>query len=259
VGLFEDWCSRQADDQGVRRYWLLVEKPNARDGIRPRLAEIIRSHYDRLEIIAQDVARLGYAGAANILRERLPRSSTARSGDLGEILGTELAEEAVGFRVPVRRLRHKDGREMALRGDDFIGIGYDEDGKLWLLKGEAKSALALGAPTIRDARQVLMRDDGHCTPHSLLFVADRLLESAAQDDLELGRAIRDGIGDKTIHSRRVDHMLFTFSGNAPPPSLRADLDAAEDARNQYVVNLRVADHQEFIEAMYEETQNLGND
>jgi hypothetical protein len=259
VGLFEDWCTKKTDEKGAKRYWLLVEKPNGRDGIRARLAEVMRSHYDRLEMIAEDVASLGYAGAANILRERLPRNATSRSGDLGEILGTELVEETTNFRIPVRRLRHKDGREMALRGDDFIGIGYDSNNKLWLLKGEAKSALALGAPTIRDAREVLMRDDGHCTPHSLLFVADRLLQSAVKEELALGRTIRNGIGDKTIHSSRVDHMMFTFSGNAPPPSLKADLDAAEKTRNHYVINLRVEDHQEFIEAMYEETQNLGND
>lgn len=26
-----------------------------------------------------------------------------------------------------------------MRGDDFIGVGYDPDEKLWLLKGESKT------------------------------------------------------------------------------------------------------------------------
>jgi hypothetical protein len=42
-----------------------------------------------------------------------------------EILATELVEEEIGLRVPVRRLRYKDGRNMPMRGDDFIGAGYE--------------------------------------------------------------------------------------------------------------------------------------
>jgi hypothetical protein len=53
----------------------------------------MRSHYDRLERIAADVERLGYAAAAKILSTELPKTMTARSGDLGEILATELVEE----------------------------------------------------------------------------------------------------------------------------------------------------------------------
>jgi hypothetical protein len=52
----------------------------------------------------------------------------------------------------VRRLRYKDGREMALRGDDFIGAAYDPNDKLWLLKGEAKSNKTLDKTTITNAR-----------------------------------------------------------------------------------------------------------
>ncbi len=46
---------------------------------------------------------------------------------MGEILATEFIEFQTEFRIPVRRLRYKDGREMALRGDDFLGVNEDED------------------------------------------------------------------------------------------------------------------------------------
>ena len=123
VALYNAWCEAQKERTGRKRYWTLAEKSGGRELIRAALAETMRSHYDRLERIADDVARLGYEGAANILRATLPRTPRARSGDLGEILATELVEEEIGLRVPVRRLRYKDGREMALRGDDFIGAG----------------------------------------------------------------------------------------------------------------------------------------
>jgi hypothetical protein len=54
-------------------------------------------------------------------------------------------------------------------------MGHGE--KLWLLKGEAKSNKVLGKATVMSARKVLDRDNGRCTPDSLLFVANRLLES----------------------------------------------------------------------------------
>src|SRR5690606_19399783 len=141
----------------------------------------------RLESIASDVNQLGYVVASEILKSVMPRTAKARSGDFGEILGTELVEEEVGLRVPVRRLRYKDGRDMALRGDDFIGAGYGEtDEKLWLLKGEAKSNKVLGKTTVTSARKVLDRDNGRCTPDSLLFVANRLLDSDDPDEKALG-------------------------------------------------------------------------
>ena len=166
------------------------------------LSKTIRSHYDRLERIAHDVARLGYKRAATILAAAIPNKPKARSGDLGEILATELVEEKVGLTVPVRRLRYKDGREMAMRGDDFIGAGYGaDDDKLWLLKGEAKSNKGLGKTTITNGRKVLKRNNGRCTPDLLLFVANRLLESTDEDEVALGRAIRDEVD--VIRSGRI--------------------------------------------------------
>jgi hypothetical protein len=260
VPLFSSWCDSEEEEDARKRYWTFCERRGGRDAIRKTLAETMRSHYDRLERIAEDVARLGYKGASTILAAELPKKPRARSGDLGEILATELVEEKIGLRVPVRRLRYKDGREMAMRGDDFIGAGYgSNDGKLWLLKGEAKSNRVLGKTTITDARKVLNRDNGRCTPDSLLFVANRLLESSDKTEVALGRTIRDEVGCNSLRPDRIDHVLFTVSGNLPPTALKDDLEAAGSGRDQYVVNLRVEDHQDFIAEMYEEALKLGDD
>ena len=86
-----------------------------------------------------------------------------------------------------------------------------------------------------------------------------MLESNEAEDVALGRAIRDEIGLKVPRAGRIDHMLFTMSGNAPPAALKEDLDAATTNRDQFVVNLRIEDHQDFIKEMYEEAEDLGND
>jgi hypothetical protein len=138
MALFDNWCTSTEDGTNRKRLWKLVERPSGRDAVRAELGQRVRSHYDRLDRIADDVAALGYAGAAEILRELLPRTKKARSGDLGEILASELVEQRMDFNIPIRRMRYKDGREVPLRGDDFIGIGHDDEDRLRLLKGRGE-------------------------------------------------------------------------------------------------------------------------
>lgn len=259
MGLYKRWCESTIEKGERKHYWTYVERAGGRIEIREDLVKTIRSHYDRLERIAEDVKRLGFEVASEILRAATPQTKKGRSGDLGEILATELVEEEIGLRIPVRRLRYKDGRNMAMRGDDFIGAGYDEAGeKLWLLKGEAKSNKVLGKATVTSARKVLDRDNGRCTPDSLLFIANRLLESSAPADNELGRSLRDEVGLKSLRADRIDHMLFTVSGNGPHASLKEDLEATGTNRDHYVVNLHIEDHQDFIAAIYQEAEDLGD-
>lgn len=258
--LYKSWCESTKVKNKRKHYWTYVEKDGGREEVRGDLAETIRSHYDRLDRIAADVKRLGYDVASEILSSAMPQTAKGRSGDLGEILATELVEEEIGLRIPVRRLRYKDGRNMAMRGDDFIGAGYGgEHEELWLLKGEAKSNKVLGKATTASARKVLNRDNGRCTPDSLLFVANRLLESDNPEDNELGRSLRDEVGLKSLRADRIDHMLFTISGNGPHKSLKEDLDAASTNRDHYVVNIHIEDHQQFITEMYQEAEDLGGD
>lgn len=259
MGFYERWCEATKVEDKRKRFWTYTEKVGGREEVREELAKTIRSHYDRLERIADDVQRLGYEAAAKILREAMPQTKKARSGDLGEILATELVEEEIGLRVPVRRLRYKDGREMAMRGDDFIGAGYGgKDQKLWLLKGEAKSNQTLSGSTVSSARKVLNRDNGRCTPSSLWFVANRLLDSSDPDDNALGRDLRDEVGLKALRPDRIDHMLFTVSGNGPHASLKEDFDVVGTNRDHYVVNIHIKDHQKFIADIFREAEDLGD-
>lgn len=257
MALFSDWCDCERGNNARKRLWKFTERDGGRAAIAGDLPDLLRSHYDDMDRIAEDIRALGFAGAAALLAERLPRTTRARSGELGEILATELVEEELGFEVPVRRLRYKDGREMALRGDDFIGVRVDEAGALCLLKGEAKSRATLARPTIGEARAALSRDDGRPTATSILFVADRLMERD-DDKAVLGRTIRNEVASKTIPATRIDHALFTVSGNAAPQALADDLEAASADRTHTVIHLRIEDHQDFIRTSYEGALALGD-
>lgn len=256
--MIEEWLDIEEADHGERkRLYMLAEKDGGRAVVKADLIGRVRGHYDDPKNIADDIEELGFPGASNILRERMPRDTKKRSGEVGEILAAEFIEHQTGFRIPVRRLRYKDGREMALRGDDFLGI-EEVDGSLSYLKGEAKSGRNMGGGVITDARSRLRDDDGRPTPISLLFVADRLLEGN-EDDQALGRQIRNAMGRRSIQARYVWHALFTLTGNDRRAELEADLDEVGGDHGYISVNLRINDHQEFIAWIYEEAENLGDD
>ena len=85
------------------------------------------------------------------------------------------------------------------------------------------------------------------------------MESNDADDVALGRDLRDEVGLKALRADRIDHMLFTVSGNGPHASLKEDLEGAGTNRDHYVVNLHIEDHQDFIKEMYQEAEDLGDD
>lgn len=254
----EQWCSFQRTANGRKSLWLVAEIVGGRASIYDALIAACRAHYDDLDRIAEDVAALGYANAAAILAERLPQTARARSGELGEILATEIVENQLDYEVPIRRLRYKDGREMALRGDDFIGIQQDDVNQLSFLKGEAKSRQAMDAATIEEARRVLSRDDGRPTPISLLFVADQLI-SKGEPYANLGRRLRHEVALRATPAGRITHVLFSLCGNDASVFLATDLAGADAGRPHISIQLRILDHQDFIRDVYEEVAALGDD
>jgi hypothetical protein len=256
--LFVGWCKCERSDTGRKHLLKYTEKVGGRAAITANLPTVLRSHYDDARRIADDVAKLGYTKAAALLAERMPRSKKARSGELGEILATELVEESLGYRVPIRRLRYKDGREMALRGDDFIGVVVEADSTLRFAKGESKSRANLSLAAITEARTALSRDAGRPTPTSILFVADRLMDLGGDEEV-LGRAIRDEVAARVVPAARIEHILFTISGNPMPQALADDLANAANERPHTVIHVCVPDHQDFIKSSYEEALKLGDD
>ena len=88
---------RQSEKDKRKCYWTYVEKDGGRDEIRDDLAETIRSHYDRLERIADDVDRLGYKVAAKILSVIRRRKLTPR------IIGYQRFIAPIGVE-PARRI-----------------------------------------------------------------------------------------------------------------------------------------------------------
>jgi len=175
------------------------------------------------------------------------------SGDLGEILGVAYLSEFTEFKYGVKKLRWKDHRNMAMRGEDVLAFGIDtKTGNLILVKGEAKSRVKLAASVVATARKALCSNKGHPSAHAMSYLADRFFE---QGETQMTDLLDNAQLKKRMPLSRVTHLLFTFSGNDPTEILHKNLSGYPDNIRQMYVGLQVAKHQEFIKAVFKEAAN----
>jgi hypothetical protein len=245
------WLTTNSSTVGKHPLHIMTESAGGRAGVLDDLRAVLRTHYVAADITAQRIADLGAPKTAKILRELLPKTKTARSGDLGEVLATEIAEQTLGFIVPVRRLRWKDGRNMALRGDDIIGIRVDANGKLvGLLKGESKSYARLTNAVLEKAAEVLDRDRGRPGRHAVLFIATRLRETGKDEDAALAAQL-EGAVVAGFSGSTVEQFLLALTGIDPKALLASHLtSASKKKRPRHAVGVQIADHGDFIKLLF---------
>lgn len=246
VDILDRWFSSSKEGVANHTLLILVEDISVRDQEIPELQKIMRGHYAAPEMMAKWLSDLGASDTATFFSEKVPINPRGRSGDFGEILATEVAERKLGFVVPVRKLRFKDGRNSALRGDDLIGISRDIAGRLTFLKGEAKSRLQLDSTTVAKAGEALDRDNGHPDRHSIVFIAERLRDQG--DDslaLELVKTLL-----ASFKGSLIEHFLFTVSGNNPSSILRVHLSAFPIPIRRNAVGVHVSGHAALIERLF---------
>jgi Cap4 SAVED domain len=253
--MFDDWCDDAAAPAGAHTLRILTARPAHLELGVAAIAAEIPGHYASEEHIARTLERLGKPAAAQVVREKLPTTKSIRSGDLGEILATEYIDEKTEYEAPIKRLRWKDHRNMALRGDDVIGMRLGEDARHFL-KTEAKSRVNLAANVLAEARSALEKHNGLPSPHALEFISEQLLSAG---DTELADAIDDALLKTGIAPDKVCHLLFTLSGNDPTVRLQTALNGYGGAITQMGAGLRVATHAAFVKDVYEKVIADGND
>lgn len=246
---FPNWCDRADEAHGVHALHVVTARP-ADTGLGcDAVAAVVAGHYAGEEQIARILRRLGRPKSATFVEGKLPTTKSIRSGDLGEILATEYVTSQTPYTVPVKRLRWKDHRNMAMRGDDVIGLLRDPaTGRLSFLKGEAKSRALLAAGVVVEARNGLDKDGGLPSAHALEFISSRLMDGGQE---ELADAIDDALLKHGIAPQSVQHLLFTFSGNDPTGYLRPSVRVYAGGYSQRYVGVQVATHGAFIADVYD--------
>jgi hypothetical protein len=256
--LFDTWLDATEEVEQRKVLWRAAEPNEQREAVLPELCARTRSHYVSDEEIAAFLEALDYPEAAGIVRENYPEGATGRSGDLGEILCAELIEEWCAFSVPIRKLRYKDHREQAMRGEDVIGIRHDDENRLCLLKAEAKSAQSLSTDTVIAARQGLDANSGRPTSHALIYLARKLLDIGGEQEA-LAKELLQEAARRAVPKTRVSHCLFTITGNAAGDMIDDDFADADGDRDQFIVHIRIPKHGEFVAEVYDAVVNLALD
>lgn len=211
------------------------------------LAKTCRTHY----VSRKWLATFGRKTLATKLATVLPVSKRQRSGDLGEILACEYVNRKEwGYEAPVLRLRWKDGRELAMRGDDVIGFDLSVS-PVGLLKGESKSRAALADATLKDIRKALRRNKGRPSAHTIAFIVDQLVDAGK---IKLARRIEgETAGARLLSKRQLAHLHFVFCGNDPTALLQAHLTPLNiPGITQLAVAIHCKDHQATIGKVYSE-------
>lgn len=249
--IFDTWCATDVQTDGRKKLQKLSEVTGGRQAILPELATRVESHYVSDDKLSGWIKRLGFDYASACVRQLLPTTPTGMSGDLGEIIASELIEEKLGYAVPVKKLRDKDHRQMAMRGEDVIGVGLDAHGKLRLLKGESKSAQALSTETVVNARKGLDKDEGRPTPHALIFLGSRMGDSSNAAQKLLGDKLMIEAITNAVPLNQIAHYMFTMTGNPANSAINEDFANANGNRDQHMVNLRIPDHANFVQSVFQ--------
>lgn len=231
----------ETDDcpENVRVY---CEEDGAREEIFEELVNAVLDNLIGLETIEQ---MGGFPRSIVVIRNKIPSEIRTQSGDLGEIVATEYIEEMTEYIVPVRKLRFKSDRNLAMRGDDLIAI-KQHNGRVRLYKAEAKSRNRLSKSVVAEACGALESHEGQPNPSSLAFISIRL-RNEGNDDLA---KVIEGIQESPVPKSRITHIVFTLSGNDPEKSLSVHSESTTDI-NRLLIGICVDDHAGLIESVFE--------
>jgi len=248
VTQFDKWCTVVTTPVGGWELKVLTADAGQIDFAVKAISAAIPDQYTSEGRLADIMKKLGKVKTAQFIETSLPTSNSVRSGDLGEVLGVTYLAEFTEFKLHVKRLRWKDHRNMAMRGEDILAFAVSDEGNLLVLKGEAKSRKTLNATTIKDARKALAANNGRPSAHAMAFMATRYFEigdKAMTDLLDQAQL------DEQLTQEQVTHMMFILSGNNPTNQLTNDLSGCTGAMRQISVGVVVTTHQEFIKSVFD--------
>lgn len=240
---FRDWMDASHPEDGEKRLVLLRERDGTRSLIESAFEATVKDHLVGLGIIHRIK---GYEKSLAFIRNKMPRPIAVRSGDCGEILATEYIEQCTAYRVPIKRLRFKDDRDTAMRGDDVIALRKAVS-RWHVLKAESKSRASMGGAVVQEAIKGLSRNAGRPNPSSLAFISLRLREEDRDEEAE----VIESLQARTPRAGEIEHLIFALSGNDPCRHLKAHLDDSAAPCRRHLVGCVIEDHQDFINGVFD--------
>jgi len=151
------WLEVEEKSQAERTFaeQKAVESDGIRGAIQPFLAEALHEHHTPRQKVAQVLAELGYAGAAEHFSHELPKANTTRKGNFGEVVASEHLRQRYDYSMPVFRLRYRDS-DLPMRGEDIVAFEVSDEGEVVrVIIGEAKAVKRFRRDTVTEAHERL--------------------------------------------------------------------------------------------------------
>lgn len=239
--IITDWMTQAHPVAGMSELTVLREKAGARAVVTDAIDTTVKDHLVGLDILD----RIGtYKRALAHIRNKLPTNKQVRSGDLAEIFVSEYVDQCTEYDVPIKKLRWKDDRTVAMRGNDVIASRKHKS-RWFLLKGESKSRASLRDDAVEEAVGGLRKHSGRPNPCTLAFISSRLREM--DRDAEAG--VFEDLQSRPLRHDEIEHLIFTLSGNDPTTYLSKHPTASARVRC-HLVGCVIPDHQQFIESVF---------
>jgi hypothetical protein len=156
---------------------------------------------------------------------------------------SEFIEVVLGVAVPVKKLRHKDGRNNPIRGVDSLGVMI-QDNELIFVKGEAKVRRYLTTRVIDEAKTGLNDANGSISRYTALYV----VQHGDPQDLDLHRACEAAADGR--RSATTYHLLFAGYERTVGGAIAAFIRSAGADRRTYAIGVKLDDYRNFISDVY---------
>ncbi|PLS78875.1 MAG: hypothetical protein CYG59_16190 [Chloroflexi bacterium] len=225
----------------------LQEEPGARDTVLAGLTRLVFDYHNDPSEYRSDLEWLGFPGVAAEL-DRRPRAAATRMGNFGEIVASEYVQHALGYDMPIVRLRYNPNPNQSMKGDDVLAFKFGQaDGSgREVLVGEAKVRQRFATDVVEEAYEQLSSSQRRPIPTSLTFVAYVLRR---EGQMEKAEAVLTFLNTFLPHRKRW--LLFIATSNQPRDPFACVQQSGTCPDNLLAINITVANLQTLVRTLFE--------
>lgn len=183
------------------------------------LSQAIVDHHFHLSRVNDWLEDLGFQETRAELDKELKFDHNTKLGNFGEVIASEALVQREGYKIPVFKLRFRDGK-LPMRGEDIIAFRINENESVDLvIVGEAKVRATFDYQAVASAFERL---ESSYKPHpqTLSLISEVLYNANRNDE---GRAIDALKRQLATGAVQQEHWIVILSGNAPDDPFR-DID-----------------------------------
>jgi hypothetical protein len=172
-----NWCERNPCPYSQFQVTDIEERDAPSQDVKTYLANLLRTARFDPQFLHDMAQTLGWAGVQRMIAQGIPTVSSAKRGEFGEVLMTEILSNFHGYTIPIFKLRFKMTANQSLPSTDILALKIDATGAITeVCFVESKLRTTADAMVAVEGCRQLQQDYEAKLPDILAFVAARLYE-----------------------------------------------------------------------------------